>query len=268
MSEHQVAAVSVQQVTKTFGTVTALAEVDLTVAPGEFVSLIGPSGCGKSTLLRLIADLDEPSSGEHRGVRQAGPPGAARSGLRDRVPGGGTAALAHRRRQHRPAAEAAQGGPDPAPGPRRRAARAHRLGGLRRLLSRPALRRDAAAGGDRPGAGGEPAVVADGRAVRCLGRDDPGADAERARPDLRGDPGGGRVRHPLDPGGGVPLRSGGGHVAAPRSDRRRRSRPGRRRQPRRRAARGRAVLRLGGRRARSAARCRVARIRAGWRPDE
>ncbi len=64
MSEHQVAAVSVQQVTKTFGTVTALAEVDLTVAPGEFVSLIGPSGCGKSTLLRLIADLDEPSSGD------------------------------------------------------------------------------------------------------------------------------------------------------------------------------------------------------------
>jgi NitT/TauT family transport system ATP-binding protein len=41
----------------------ALAGIDLTVAAGEFVSLIGPSGCGKSTLLRIIADLIEPTDG-------------------------------------------------------------------------------------------------------------------------------------------------------------------------------------------------------------
>ena len=44
--------------------VIALQDIDLSVASGEFVSLIGPSGCGKSTLLRLIADLIEPSAGE------------------------------------------------------------------------------------------------------------------------------------------------------------------------------------------------------------
>src|SRR5262245_50736119 len=44
--------------------VDALNAIDLTVAPGEFVSLIGPSGCGKSTLLRLIANLIEPTTGD------------------------------------------------------------------------------------------------------------------------------------------------------------------------------------------------------------
>jgi NitT/TauT family transport system ATP-binding protein len=44
--------------------VRALQEVDLTIAQGEFISLIGPSGCGKTTLLRVIADLEPLSSGE------------------------------------------------------------------------------------------------------------------------------------------------------------------------------------------------------------
>jgi NitT/TauT family transport system ATP-binding protein len=59
--------VSIQKLTKSFRTgVTALADIDLEVAPREFVSLIGPSGCGKSTLLRIIGDLVTPTSGTVR----------------------------------------------------------------------------------------------------------------------------------------------------------------------------------------------------------
>jgi NitT/TauT family transport system ATP-binding protein len=63
-----VSAVVVEGVSKVFNRgrpnqVDALVDIDLTVEPAEFVSLIGPSGCGKSTLLRLIADLIAPTTG-------------------------------------------------------------------------------------------------------------------------------------------------------------------------------------------------------------
>jgi NitT/TauT family transport system ATP-binding protein len=45
------------------GEVTALQGVDLTISRGEFVSFLGPSGCGKSTLLRIIAALEQPTTG-------------------------------------------------------------------------------------------------------------------------------------------------------------------------------------------------------------
>jgi multiple sugar transport system ATP-binding protein len=48
---------------KSFGGFEAIKGVDLTVKKGEFCALLGPSGCGKSTLLRLIAGLEEPTSG-------------------------------------------------------------------------------------------------------------------------------------------------------------------------------------------------------------
>ena len=47
----------------TDGDVRALSKLDLTIGDGDFVSLIGPSGCGKTTLLRVIADLEQPTSG-------------------------------------------------------------------------------------------------------------------------------------------------------------------------------------------------------------
>lgn len=45
---------------------TALREIDLTIAPGSFVSIVGGSGCGKSTLLQLVAGLQMPARGEVR----------------------------------------------------------------------------------------------------------------------------------------------------------------------------------------------------------
>jgi NitT/TauT family transport system ATP-binding protein len=45
------------------GAVVALADIDLSIKPGEFVCIVGPSGCGKSTLLRILAGLDRQSSG-------------------------------------------------------------------------------------------------------------------------------------------------------------------------------------------------------------
>ena len=50
-------------VRKSFGTVEVIKSVDLDVASGEFVVFVGPSGCGKSTLLRLVAGLEEVTSG-------------------------------------------------------------------------------------------------------------------------------------------------------------------------------------------------------------
>ncbi|MES3160555.1 MAG: ABC transporter ATP-binding protein [Halorubrum sp.] len=48
------------------GTVVAVDDIDLTIEDGEFVTVVGPSGCGKTTTLRMVAGLEEPTSGRIR----------------------------------------------------------------------------------------------------------------------------------------------------------------------------------------------------------
>ena len=55
--------VAMRSVTRSFGSLTALDDVSLTVGAGEVVGVVGPSGCGKSTLLELVAGLQEPDAG-------------------------------------------------------------------------------------------------------------------------------------------------------------------------------------------------------------
>ena len=60
------ASIDIESVRKSYGPFPVLHGVDLTIRDGEFIVLVGPSGCGKSTLLRMIAGLEEVTSGEIR----------------------------------------------------------------------------------------------------------------------------------------------------------------------------------------------------------
>jgi multiple sugar transport system ATP-binding protein len=60
------AAVAIRDVRKAFGAIEVIHGVDVLIGDGEFVVLVGPSGCGKSTLLRMIAGLENITSGEIR----------------------------------------------------------------------------------------------------------------------------------------------------------------------------------------------------------
>ncbi|SIO18227.1 ABC transporter ATP-binding protein [Vannielia litorea] len=55
---------SCQNVTKRFGTFTAVSDVSLDIPSGSFFSILGPSGCGKTTLMRMIAGFESPSEGD------------------------------------------------------------------------------------------------------------------------------------------------------------------------------------------------------------
>ena len=217
------AAVSVAGLRKVFGAgrrdaVEALADIDLVVPRGAFVSLIGPSGCGKSTLLRLVAGLTSPTSGT---ITVLGKPA-------DRRPRG------PRLRHGVPAGRArSTGAPSPATSSCRSScwagaarAAADRAREMLQLVELGRLRRPLAgklSGGMQQRVAIARALVvragdaAHGRAVRRARRDDPRAPAERAAAHLGGDWHDGRVRDALDPRGGVPVAPGGGDVAASRA---------------------------------------------------
>src|SRR5687767_14532393 len=74
--------------TKHFGEVVAVDDVELEVQRGEFLGVLGPSGCGKTTLLRLIAGFERPDAGGIEidgsvvaGPRRNAPPEARRIGM-------------------------------------------------------------------------------------------------------------------------------------------------------------------------------------------
>ena len=56
--------VTLTHITKSFGNTHVIRGVDLEINKGEFVVFVGPSGCGKSTLLRMVAGLEDITSGD------------------------------------------------------------------------------------------------------------------------------------------------------------------------------------------------------------
>ena len=63
MGPHDKPLLRISSVVKRFGGFTAVNDLSLDIAPGEFFALLGPSGCGKTTLLRMLAGFETPDQG-------------------------------------------------------------------------------------------------------------------------------------------------------------------------------------------------------------
>ena len=173
----------VRDVNKMYGEFHAVKDLNLEIGDGEFMVLVGPSGCGKTTSLRMIAGLEEISSGTLRiGDRVVNDVAAQGSRHRDGLPELRALPAHDRPRQPRVRAQAAQGpeGRDRPAGqgdggdhPARQAARPQAEGAVRRPA--PARR---ARPGDRPRAGRVP----DGRAAVQPRRQAARPDPRRDRP--------------------------------------------------------------------------------------
>ncbi len=168
-------------VTKTYSDgYTAVKDLNLEIADGEFMILVGPSGCGKSTALNMIAGLEDISSGRaadrRRGGQQEGP---ARPRHRDGVPELRAVPAHDRARQHRvraEAGEAAEGG-DRRQG--QRGGRDPRPPEPPRAQAGEPVRRPAPARGHGARDRAQPEGVPDGRAAVEPGREAARADAGR-----------------------------------------------------------------------------------------
>ncbi|WP_325895194.1 ABC transporter ATP-binding protein [Grimontia sp. NTOU-MAR1] len=64
MSENPIPDLECHSLKKSFGSFTAVDNIDVTVPKGSFFSILGPSGCGKTTLLRMLAGFEQPTSGD------------------------------------------------------------------------------------------------------------------------------------------------------------------------------------------------------------
>ena len=160
----------------------AITDLNLEISDGEFLVLVGPSGCGKSTALRMVAGLEEISSGElkigDRLVNDVHPRIATSPWCSRTTPSTPTC----RSRQHRIRPQAGQGaqGRDRRAGPKGGPyARPDRTA---RPQARPALRRSTPAGGDGTGDRSPAQGLPHGRAAVEPRRQAPGADAGRDRP--------------------------------------------------------------------------------------
>ena len=67
------ASIELTDVSKSFGSVKAVRDVNLMIEPGEFVTLLGPSGSGKTTTLNVISGFDRPARGRSRSTARTSP---------------------------------------------------------------------------------------------------------------------------------------------------------------------------------------------------